>query len=721
MTDTTRNLDDLVTNLFQDGQPDLSITEGRVRDLAQSAFSVYTTIKTATYTAALVDRGTTVCMNVASANSFQVPTNASVAFPIGTVVKIRQVGAGATTIVAVTPGTTTLVSSVNPGLASFIAGAVGSTIILTKHAIDTWYVDGDLQLPISVGGTTYRSLQYRFSRSLSFHDWGVVADGVVDDRAAIQAAMTYCAANGRTLHGRSGTHLLGSALRIPSGLRLYMDRDCILQRGYTAGGTNGMLMNASMTVKVNDVIIEGGTLKNTDTTTFLGNQVCLNGDDIHIRNMRFDEWGDTSRAMLLYGDRMRLQGLWGKSAGQGGGIRYAGGTDFICSDTYFECGDDAYNLVPSGAGAALFDQSISRAQYVNCVGYSFNGRLFLATMTSGGVLDMAGSITDCAFIGIRGKAGNRAFVVQNIDSVGTISRIDIVGCMVDCGTDVTSGNAAYIFGDVGTGGVSDVRMSGLTLLSPYQECMEASGVVDRVYAEKCYFDAPRTPDVRTIDYNSVTNGSFRDCAIVANGANSGLCLGNVSAVRNVEVSGCTFENIDNSYAGLTIDAGTSVSLRNNRFVERSGQTSAFAIALLSSAVGTTIDNQDYSGITRADKVSIGTTNRPRFSNPALTLDAAGSTLQNYNSGATYYNTGATAITPYVLSSAVPSIEYKFIVTDADGIRVTANTGETIRDVGTVSATGGKIESTTVGSTLHIRAMSATEWYVVGKTGTWTVT
>jgi hypothetical protein len=574
--------------------------------------------------------------------------------------------------------------------------------------------------PTATGATAARTFQYRLNRDLCFHDWNVSADGIADDTAQIQAAINYCAANGRTLHGKSGIYLIKSAIRIPSGLRLHMDKDCVLQRGYTGAGTNGMLMNPSMTVKINNVLIEGGTLKNIDINTFLGNQVCLNGDDIHIRNMRFDEWGDTSRAMLVYGDRMRLEGLWGKTTGQGGGIRYAGGSDFICSECYMECGDDAYNLVPSGTGALLANQSILRAQYVNCVGYSFNARLFLASPSSSSGVDMSCSITDSAFIGIRGRAANRGFVVHNVSSVGTISRIDIIGCMIDCSGDTTSGNAGYIAGDDGTGGVFDIRMSGVTIISPYNECLGVIGIVDRVSADRCYFDAPRTTGVRTIDYNSVSNGSFRDCVVQSNGANSGLWLGNVSAVRNVEVTGCTFQNIDNTYSGITVIAGTSVNLRSNRFVERSGQTSAFAVKLGSSAFDTNIGVQDYSGITRSDKVSMGATNNARFA-PSLQVDASGTTLQNYNSGTTYYNTGATAIVPYVLSSAVPGIDYSFIVSDGDGVRVTAAAGQTIRDGATVSASGGKIESTAVGSCLHIRALSTTEWFVISKTGTWTVT
>ena len=51
-------------------------------------------------------------MDNASANTLSIPTDASVAFPTGTVLNVYQKGAGITTINAVTSGTTTIVSEV---------------------------------------------------------------------------------------------------------------------------------------------------------------------------------------------------------------------------------------------------------------------------------------------------------------------------------------------------------------------------------------------------------------------------------------------------------------------------------------------------------------------------------------------------------------------------------------------------------------------------------
>jgi len=79
-------------------------------------------------------------MNKATAIAFKLPTNASVAFPVGTAITVLNKGAGLCTISAVTPGTTTVLSAgavaASPTLAQY------KTAVCIKTATDTWYVVG---------------------------------------------------------------------------------------------------------------------------------------------------------------------------------------------------------------------------------------------------------------------------------------------------------------------------------------------------------------------------------------------------------------------------------------------------------------------------------------------------------------------------------------------------------------------------------------------------
>ena len=81
-------------------------------------------------------------MNKSSAIAFNIPTNASVAFPVGTVITVLNIGTGTCTIKAVTSGTTAILSAgatvAQPTLGQYKSAAC------IKTAIDTWYVVGSI-------------------------------------------------------------------------------------------------------------------------------------------------------------------------------------------------------------------------------------------------------------------------------------------------------------------------------------------------------------------------------------------------------------------------------------------------------------------------------------------------------------------------------------------------------------------------------------------------
>jgi hypothetical protein len=94
-----------------------------------------------TYTAALTDQyQVLVTMNNASANAFKIPTNASVAFPTGTVITVLNLGAGLCTISAVTSGTTTVVSAAATAASPTVERYKAATCI--KTGTDTWVICG---------------------------------------------------------------------------------------------------------------------------------------------------------------------------------------------------------------------------------------------------------------------------------------------------------------------------------------------------------------------------------------------------------------------------------------------------------------------------------------------------------------------------------------------------------------------------------------------------
>jgi beta-glucosidase/6-phospho-beta-glucosidase/beta-galactosidase len=93
------------------------------------------------YTAVIADAYQVLeVMNKATAVAYKIPTNASVAFPIGTVLNILNINLGTCTISAVTAGTTTILSAGTVAAAPTLAQYKSAACI--KTGTDTWYVVG---------------------------------------------------------------------------------------------------------------------------------------------------------------------------------------------------------------------------------------------------------------------------------------------------------------------------------------------------------------------------------------------------------------------------------------------------------------------------------------------------------------------------------------------------------------------------------------------------
>jgi hypothetical protein len=100
--------------------------------------------KTAAYTAVSGDEGGVFSMNNASSIQFNIPTDATFDFAIGTQFNVFWItGAGQPTIGAVTPGTTTVIStgatSATPKLR--VANSMATAL---KIAANSWIVTGDI-------------------------------------------------------------------------------------------------------------------------------------------------------------------------------------------------------------------------------------------------------------------------------------------------------------------------------------------------------------------------------------------------------------------------------------------------------------------------------------------------------------------------------------------------------------------------------------------------
>lgn len=99
----------------------------------------------AAYTLVLTDAWKMVEMNFATANDWRIPTNATAAFPTDTEIEGGQVAAGQTSIIAVTPGTTTIrCRGMTVGTGTVKSAGQWAEWRARKRAADEWVITGDV-------------------------------------------------------------------------------------------------------------------------------------------------------------------------------------------------------------------------------------------------------------------------------------------------------------------------------------------------------------------------------------------------------------------------------------------------------------------------------------------------------------------------------------------------------------------------------------------------
>ena len=104
---------------------------------------------------------------------------------------------------------------------------------------------------------------------------------------------------------------------------------------------------------------------------------------------------------------------------------------------------------------------------------------------------------------------------------------------------------------------------------------------------------------------------------------------------------------------------------------------------------------------------------------------AATTLTHSQSGSIVTNTGAgaglpTYVTLPLLDGAEDvGLEFEMVCDDADGIRFTANTGDTITVGSVVGSSAGYVQSVTIGCRIRFTAISTSQWVCTAPTAAYT--
>lgn len=169
---------------------------------------------------------------------------------------------------------------------------------------------------------------------------------------------------------------------------------------------------------------------------------------------------------------------------------------------------------------------------------------------------------------------------------------------------------------------------------------------------------------------------------------------------------------------LSDSANTGVSIASGEalFFATGSQYIGWAAGL-----GTRLATANVDGQLRITDSTAGNAGWLTATRQAVEVKTGAYSIDQLDSRDLFTNTGATARVDLTLPSAIAGLCNEFAVQDADGLKIIAAAGDTIRNEGTVSGAGGYIcDAATIGNTLKLCALNTTEWFVQYAKGTWTI-
>jgi len=176
---------------------------------------------------------------------------------------------------------------------------------------------------------------------------------------------------------------------------------------------------------------------------------------------------------------------------------------------------------------------------------------------------------------------------------------------------------------------------------------------------------------------------------------------------------------DTSYVYYTMDGTLTINTTGFPAYATTPHIRLATVATGSESAAAVSGNYAYTDITDYRKAAlIGEVSGGVEANTAVAASA--NVLTAGESGKLFTNEGVGALNCHTLPTAVAGYNYTFVVQDANGIKVTAAAADTIRVGGVVSKAAGYVTSTTVGDSLTIASINATEWVATSIIGTWTV-
>lgn len=168
----------------------------------------------------------------------------------------------------------------------------GSANIFVRYAQLGTITDGAGSIVYTPAGTgaVATTVQTKLRESVSVKDFGAKGDGVTDDTAALQAAITASWKSGKILLLPAGIYLISSTLNIPPGSGYEYRADSFTMEGEGAGsGFLGYNLSHGTTI-----------ITNTNVPVLTYTNYTSNGNNIFIDKIRFQQNNAAATSDVLY-------------------------------------------------------------------------------------------------------------------------------------------------------------------------------------------------------------------------------------------------------------------------------------------------------------------------------------------------------------------------------------------------------------------------------------
>jgi len=447
-----------------------------------------------------------------------------------------------------------------------------------------------------------------------------------DPALSINAAIANAA--GRPAIVKPGVYYCQSQIFFTaSNQRLHLMEGAVLVKDFT--GTTGSGWGtffithgtAARTVKLNDLQISGPG-KLTTSAGNSGGMISLWGDRQRHSDYTIDEWRD-SLAWLIGGDTIRMRNVRSLTPGtfynpntgltdylSAGGLRFAAGRDFVCSDSHIVAGDDCLQAVPLQATFAhpFKNQDIDGARYIGCTGRSMAAR-FMAVVISDKTPSTPGmtcSVKDVRFIGCRGFGGSRGVAVRNeTPSTGLIDGVTFIDSLIDQSL-ATLGTATadmYVQRQDATGAVRNIIFEGMTVRAPQGVALQVLGSdaypVENVQLRRGQYAANASAQwvltvggVQDVLMDGVTTDGGGTVSVVQAGLTAS------SPAKGLRIRDCRFLAVPGlvNYASINLNIAPAARVTGSRWQGGAAGTQVRAVRAGAASLNVLVENSDLTDL-----------------------------------------------------------------------------------------------------------------------------